>query len=81
MPRQRDVDPLVARLDALLRLNLEDMRTKDDNITIGDQILLLQDSGMSRTEAAKVLGIQTNQVPSYLRNATNKKLLAKLEKK
>ena len=80
MPSRNERDALVARLDALLRLNLEEIRAANENITIGDQILILQDSGLSRPEAAKILGISSNQVASYLRSVTNKKLLRKLER-
>ena len=81
MSRRKEVDPLTARLDTLIRLKLEEMRDRDENITIGDQILILYDSGLTQSEAAKILGVPSNQIPSYLRNATNKRLLAKLEKR
>jgi Fic family protein len=70
-----------ALLRALLRIALEEQRERNESLTIGDQILLLQDSGVAQAHAARILGVQHNQIPSYLRNATNKKLLAKLVKK
>jgi Fic family protein len=69
-----------ALLRALLRIALEEQRERNEDLTIGDQILLLQDSGLAQNQAARILGIPSNQVPSYLRNATNKKLLSKLKK-
>jgi len=68
-------------LRALLRLALEEQRERNEDLTIGDQILILQDSGLAQGQAARILGIPPNQVASYLRNVTNKKLLAKLVKK
>ncbi|MDV3278688.1 MAG: hypothetical protein LYZ69_09550 [Nitrososphaerales archaeon] len=68
-------------LRALLRLALEEQRAKDEDLTIGDQILILQDAGLPQGQAASILGIPGNQVASYLRRATNKKLLARLVKK
>jgi Fic family protein len=70
-----------ALLRALLRLVLEEQRERNEEITIGDQILILQDSGMSQAQAARILGIPPKQATSYFRNVTNKKLLAKLVKK
>jgi Fic family protein len=70
-----------ALLRALLRLELEAQRERNESITIADQILILQDSGLAQSQAARILGISQNQVPSYVRNASNKKLLAKLAKK
>jgi len=68
------------RLDAILRLLLEKQR-KDDSVNVGDQILMLQDAGLSQSAAGRILGIEGNQIPSYIRRATNKRLRDKLAKK
>ena len=70
-----------ALLRAMLRLALEEQRERNEDLTIGDQILNLQDSGQSQGQAAGIMGISPNEVTSYLRNVSNKKLLAKLVKK
>lgn len=64
-----------------MRLALEEQRERNEDLTIGDQILILQDSGLAQSQAARILGIAPNQVTSYLRNVSNKKLSAKLVKK
>lgn len=81
MSKRKETDPLVVRLDALLRLELEQMRQADETLTVGDQILVLQDTGLTQAEAARILGVPHNQIPSYMRNVNNKRLLAKLVKK
>jgi len=70
-----------ALLRALLRVTLEEQRERNESLTIGDQILILQDSGLAQGQAARILGVPPNQVTSYLRNVTNKKLFTKLVKK
>ena len=67
-----------ALLRALLRLALEEQRERNEELTVGDQILILQDCGLSQAQAARILGIPPNQVTSYFRNVSNKKLLDKL---
>ncbi len=70
-----------ALLRALLRLALEEQRSRNEDLTVGDQILILQDSGLAQGHAARILGVPRNQIPSYLRNVSNKKLLEKLVRK
>ncbi len=70
-----------ALLRALLRLALEEQRSKNEDLTVGDQILILQDSGLAQGQAARILGVPRNQIPSYLRSVSNKKLRDKLVKK
>ena len=67
-----------ALLKAILRLELEEQRKRTEDLTIGDQILILQDTGIPQGQAASILGVPRNQIPSYLRRVTNKKLLSKL---
>lgn len=82
MPDQKESGASTeALLRALLRLELEAQRERNEDLTIGDQILILQDSGLAQSQAARILGIPPNQAPSYIRGATNKRLLAKLTNK
>ena len=71
---------ITTRLDAILRLILN-LQRKSEGTKIGDQILLLQDVGLSQSEAGRILGVESNQIPSYLRSAQNTKLRTKLAKK
>ncbi len=76
-----DASPEVtARLDAILRILL-DFQRRSEGVKVGDQILVLQDAGLSQAGAGRILGVEGNQIPSYLRVATNKKLKEKLAKK
>ncbi len=81
MSRPGKRDPVVDRLDAAIRLMLEDQRDKNEDITVGDQILVLEDAGLSPAEAGKILGIDSGQLTKYIKKAKNKKLKIKLEKK
>jgi hypothetical protein len=79
MSKADDISEITARLDAILRLIL-DFQRKSEDLKIGDQILVLQDAGLSRTDAGRILGVESNQIPSYLRGADSK-LKDKLAKK
>jgi len=80
MSKQPDVSAIATRLDAMLRLMLDQQR-KSEGLNIGDQILILEDSGLSQADAGRILGIDGNQIPSYLLRAQNEKLRDKLSKK
>jgi hypothetical protein len=80
VPKQAESHDISARLDALLRIVL-DYQRKNEGTNVGDQILILQDAGLSQTDAGHILGVEGNQIPSYLRGAENKKLKDKLDKK
>ncbi len=71
---------LAVRLDAVLRLIL-DYQRKSKDTTIGDQILVLMDVGLSQADACRVLGVDPNQAPSYFRSVKDTALLKKLKKK
>ncbi len=75
-----DISEITARLNAILRLML-DFQRKSEDLRVGDQILVLQDAGLSQTDAGRILGVESNQIPSYLRSAGNSKLRDKLAKK
>ncbi len=76
-----DFNSIARRLDALIRPMLESQRKVDEEPTIGDQLLLLEDAGLSPSEAGRILGIESRQLPAYVRKAKNKKLKLKAEKK
>lgn len=66
-------EPIANRLDAMLRLMLDEQRARDKTIKISDQIVMLESTGLEGKEVAKVLGIDVGQLASYRRYATNGK--------
>lgn len=76
-----DVAGIERRLDALIRIALESQKVRDEETTIGDQILMLEDAGLLPSEAGGVLGIDSGQLTPYIKKAKNKKLKAKMAKK
>ena len=72
---------IIKRFDVLIRLVLDYQRENDPNLTIGDQILLMEDVGLSPSEAGRILGISASQISSYTRYAKNKELKRKVSKK
>jgi hypothetical protein len=80
LARDDSTAAIATRLDAVLRILL-DYQHKQEGVNVGDQILTLQDVGLSQGEAGRILGIEGNQIPSYLRDAKNQKLRSKLSKK
>lgn len=83
MPQPSNVDlaGIERRLDALIRIALDSQKDRDEEITIGDQILMLEDAGLLPSEAGSVLGIDSSQLTKYTNKAKNKKLRAKMTKK
>jgi hypothetical protein len=69
------------RLDALIRITLDSHKGQNEEINVGDQILMLEDAGLLPSEAGSVLGIDSRQLTKYVNKAKNKKLRAKLAKK
>jgi len=69
---EAQLSAITSRLDAILRIMLDSQR-KSEGVKLGDQLLVLKGAGLSQTEAGRVLGVKSNQVPSYIRNAGNKK--------
>ncbi|SRR6266571_1608139 len=73
MPKA-DADPVSSRLDAIIRLLLEQQRREDQEITVGDQIVILESAGLQGKDVAKILGIKdVGQLPSYRRSAKKKR--------
>jgi hypothetical protein len=60
---------------------LEDQRVRNEGLTIGDQLLILQDAGLAPSEAGKIFGIASQQLTPYVKTAKNQKLRRKLERK
>jgi len=58
-----------------------DNQRKAEGVKVGDQILLLQDCGLTPADAGRILGVESNQIPSYLRGAEDKRLLDKITRK
>lgn len=80
MAKDTDMAAVSNRLDAVLRLILDYQReTSKADITVGDQILAMMDAGLGQGEAGKILGVPSNQIPSYLKKAKNQTLLKKLK--
>ncbi len=80
MAKDQDLIVVSRRLDAILRLVSDYLRENSD-ITIGDQILVMMDAGLGQGEAGKILGVPSNQIPSYLKKAKNQALLRKLKRR
>lgn len=66
-------DDIVKRLDALIRLTLEEQRGRDDKLTIGDQIVMLESAGLAGKDVARIMELDVNQLPSYRRRAKSVK--------
>jgi len=69
---ERDIDPLSARLDVLIRILLERERKDNKGVTLGDQIIMLESTGLKGKDVSKILGIDVGQLPSYRRTAKKK---------
>ncbi len=68
-----EADPMSARLDAIIRLLLEQQKRDNKQTTVGDQIVLLESTGLEGKVVAKILGIDVGQLPSYRRSAKTKR--------
>lgn len=70
---------VAVRLDVIIRMLLDLQKERNKELTIGDQLIFLEKLGLSSTEAAKILGLNTNQLTSYRRYARmeNKKVDSK----
>ena len=80
MPKQADLGEIRIRMDAVLRIMLDFQRTTNE-AKIGDQILLLWDSGLSQADACRILGVDPDQAVSYMKRADNQSLLQKLKRR
>lgn len=60
-------DPIAERLDVIIRLLLDREKRADKTIRVGDQLLKLESVGLRPTDAAKILGLDLNQLSSYRR--------------
>ncbi len=66
---ERNIDSLSARLDVLIRILLERERKDNKGVTLGDQIVMLESTGLKGKDVSKILGIDVGQLPSYRRTA------------
>jgi type 1 fimbria pilin len=66
-----ETNPTVKRLDAIISILLENQ--KNDNVSIGQQVLMLTSAKFSQTEIAGILGVKSSSIPSYLRYERTKK--------
>lgn len=73
-------DRIATRLDVIIRMLLDYQKEQDKGLATGDQLIFLEKLGLSSTEAAKILGLNPNQLTSYRRYAKteNKKADNKL---
>jgi hypothetical protein len=76
-----DVTGIERRLDALIRIALDSRTDQDEEVNLGDQILMLEDAGLLPSEAGSVLGIDSGQLTKYIKNAKNNKLREKVANK
>ncbi len=72
MPKDPNSDPVVRRLDVLIRLVLEYQKEKKKE-TIGEQIVFLENTGLlAPTEVARIMGLELKQLSSYRRTVAAK---------
>ena len=62
-------DPVSARLDILIRIMLERERKDNKGVTVGDQIIMMESTGLKGKDVSKILGIDVGQLTSYRRTA------------
>jgi hypothetical protein len=65
-------DPVADRLDVIIRLLLDRERRQDKQITVGEQLVMLESAGLRPRDAAKILGLDVGQLTSYRRSAGKK---------
>src|SRR5437879_3303424 len=66
-------DRISDRLDVLIRLSLEQKKKDDGSLTLGDQIVFLESTGLKGKDVAKILGLDVRQLSSNRRSANRKK--------
>ncbi len=66
-------DPVTDRVDVVIRLLLDRQRKEDKDVTVGDQLVMLESTGLRSRDAAKILGIKVGQLTSYRRSAAKKR--------
>lgn len=64
MKKDLDTKSITKRLDAIIRLLVEDQKI-NNKVDVGRQILILK-SNLSTAEIAKILGVKTTSIPSML---------------
>jgi transposase-like protein len=69
MKDESSSDPITKRLDIIIRMMLESKKEQDEKLNTGDQLVFLESTGLSSTEAARILGINPNHLTYYRRRA------------
>jgi len=75
MKKKESKDPVVGRLDALIRLFIEKNKTDEKKFSEGEAARILKSVGLAPTEIAKILGKEkATEVSAYLyKKGKNKK--------
>jgi hypothetical protein len=63
MKKDFERDAVSKRLDAIIRLLVEDQKI-NNKTDIGQQIPILKSAGLSTAEIANILGVKTTSIPS-----------------
>lgn len=63
MKKETDTESIAKRLDAIIRLVIEDQKV-NNKADVGQQILILKSVGLSTAEIASILGVKTTSIPS-----------------
>ena len=60
---------VATRLDIIIRMLLDFKQDRDAQLSTGDHLVFLEKLGLAPSEAARILGINPNQLTSYRRRA------------
>ena len=63
MKKTLDTEGITKRLDAIIRLLIEDQKI-NNKTEVGQQILVLESAGLSNKDIANILGIKDTSIPS-----------------
>ena len=63
MKKEPNTESITKRLDAIIRLMIEDQKVNNKS-DVGQQILVLKSVGLSTAEIARILGVKTTSIPS-----------------
>jgi len=69
MKGKDDLDVITRRLDVIIRILLESFTIQHEELNTGDKLIFLEKTGVASTDAARILGIDPNQLTSYRRRA------------
>lgn len=63
MKKNDNAESITRRLDAIIRLMIEDQKI-NNKADVGQQILILKSVGLATAEIANILGVKTTSIPS-----------------